>query len=456
MALTTTPEALQEIALLHARIQQLERLSGIRAPGEPTGTAPALVPGLHEVVAGFVDEMVVVCDIGGNVLFANHASERVLGYRPDEMVGTNAWGYVHPEDLKATAAARSAPLDDGIPFENRARAADGSYRWVEFIARRWPQDNPTHVVLRFRRAMHREALPEMQLSFAPSQLHAQLRYAASLARLSQLALGLPLVSDVLDAATSLGASGLGLEVAAWLVPAGPDLRVAAESGLGEPGRGLVLPIATSVAGLAWTRRTPTDETQLPRELRGADPLLAMAGAASALAVPVRGAERVHGVLCFASRSPRGFEPEAVHFAETVANVLATALDSRAAQEALGNRERLTRAVFDHARDGLAIVDDDGRFVDANRAAHLALCVPAGALRGKRPSEIAATVLDLSRAASLGAPMGEAKVRAPDGTTRVVEYEVVPRILPGLALTILRDVTDRRAAPHDAPLPGSAA
>src|SRR5512146_2416547 len=97
MALTTTPEALHEIALLHARIQQLERLSGIRAPGEPAGATPAPAgPGLHEVVAGFVDERVGVCDIGGTILSANPAAERVLGYRPHEMVGTNAWGYVHP------------------------------------------------------------------------------------------------------------------------------------------------------------------------------------------------------------------------------------------------------------------------------------------------------------------------------------------------------------------------
>jgi PAS domain S-box-containing protein len=443
MALTTTPEALQEIALLHARIQQLERLSGIRAPGEAAGSAPAFPAGLHELVAGFVEEMVVVCDIAGTILFANHATERVLGYRPHELVGTNAWGYVHPEDLKATAAARSAPLDDGIPFENRARAADGTYRWLEFIARRWPQENPTHVVIRFRRAMHREQLPEPDVSFAPSRLHVQLRYAASLARLSQLALGLPLVSDVLDATTSLGASGLGVETAAWLVPSGSELRVETECGLGAAGRGLVVPIASSLAGMAWTRRVPTDETQLVRELRGADPLLAAAGATSALAVPVRGVERVHGVLVFGSKGARGFEPEDVHFAETAANVLATALDSRAAQEALGNRERLTRAVFDHARDGLAIVDDDGRFVDANRAAHLALCAPPGSLRGKTPPEAAATALDLSRGACLGSPTGEASVRADDDSLRAIEYELVPRILPGLSLVILRDVTERR-------------
>src|SRR5512133_3486321 len=260
MALTTTPEARAALRRLEARILELERLCGIRPPGPSDAAAPppAYAEGLHELVAGFAEEMVVVCDIAGQILHVNAASERVLGYPPQEMIGTNAWSYVHPEDLKATAAARSAPLDDGIPFENRALAADGSYRWLEFVARRWPNENPTHVVLRFRRALHRETSPETDPAFGTSKLHVQLRYAASLARLSQLALGLPLVS-----ATSLGASAFEAQLGVWLEPDGAVLRVKAETGLGSDRRGLAVPIAGSLAGLAWTRRVPADETQLP-------------------------------------------------------------------------------------------------------------------------------------------------------------------------------------------------
>ena len=446
MALTTTPEALLELGRLHARIAELERLCGIRAPGDQDGATarpPALAEGLHEIVAGFAEDMVVVCDLGGQVLSANHATEPVLGYRPREMVGTNAWSYVHPEDLKATAAARSAPLDDGIPFENRARAADGSWRWLEFVARRWPNENPTHVVLRFRRAPHREDSPSPAPSPGDARLHAQLRYAASLARLSQLALGLPLVSDLLDAATSLGASALGARVAVWLEPDGAGLRVQAETGLGAEHRGLHVPVPGTLAGLAWTRRLPVDETQLPLEERGADPVLGAAGAAAALALPVRGVDRLHGVLVVACTSPRAFEPEDVHFAETLGNVLGTALDARAAQEALSRRERLTRAVFDHARDGLLIVEEDGRCVEANLAAHAVLGVAPGALRGRRPAEVARASIDLAHDGRATFTTREETIQTGDGP-RVVEVERVPRIQPGLTLVILRDVTARRA------------
>src|SRR5512138_375938 len=194
MALKTTPETLQEIAQLYTRIAQLERESGIRAPGPVDETAaapPALAPGLHELIADLLDDSTLFCNIAADILHANAATERVFGWRPGEMVGTNAWTYVHPDDLKAVATARSAPLDDGIPFETRTRAPGGTWRWMEVSARRWPRDDSTHVILQVRRAWHKEPVGARpaEPDDAPGKLRAQLRHAASLARLSQLALG---------------------------------------------------------------------------------------------------------------------------------------------------------------------------------------------------------------------------------------------------------------------------
>ena len=123
----------------------------------------------------------------------------------------------------------------------------------------------------------------------------------------------------------------------------------------------------TLAGLARAGSAPAHSADVLRDGRLADSLLAAAGASAALAVPVRGKERGHGVLLVAGRTPRHFTQDEIHFLETVANVVATSVDARAAQEALRGRERLARAVFDHARDGLAIVDRDGRCLDANAA-----------------------------------------------------------------------------------------
>jgi PAS domain S-box-containing protein len=442
MALTSTPETLQEIGRLYTRIAQLERESGIRPPGPPDeslAAPPALAPGLHEIIADYLPDCVLFCNLAAEILHANAATERVFGWRASEMTGTNAWSYVHPEDLKAVATARSAPLDDGIPFLTRTRAPGGGWRRMEVSARKWPKEDSTHVILHVR-LLEKDAaaLPAPAPDEDAEKLRAQLRHAASLARLSQLALGLPLVADVLDAGTSLGATGLGLTVGAWLVPDGPDLRVTASTGLPAERADLRVPILGSLAGIAWSRQRTVDDSLAPAELLAVDPVLAATGSTRGVAVAVRGVDRVHGVLLLAGNAPAGISAGDLHFAETIGNVLATSLDSRAAQEALSRRERLARALFEHARDGLAIVDDLGRVVEANQAVHAALGLPDGALVGRRPADAGVEGLDLSAAPRRANAAQQALVRT-GGEERAVEIEWSPDILPGLALANLRVV-----------------
>ena len=442
MALTTTPEVLRELAALHARMAELERAHGLRpgegAPDPDRGDGPALQGGLHEVVASLSDDLVAVVTVAGEVLSINQASERFLGLRPEDIVGRNAWAFVHPEDVAAMASARSAPLDDGLPVDVRVRGADGSYRRLTLQARYWPRAEPRYVVLRYRASSQPEVSPGDAPAEGPGQAEAgrELRRAGALARVSQLALGLPRVQDVLDAAAALSASGLAVEVGAYLEPVDGGLRLRAEAGLPEGARARTVAVVMTAAGLVHAGGRPVHSDDLARDTRLADPLLEAAGARSVLAVPVRGTASVYGVLLVAGRQPRRFEEEEVHYLETVANVVATAIDGRAAQEALRSRERLARAVFDQARDGLVIVDEAGRCVDANPAVERLLGVGAEALRGRCPAEVATTDLDLSAAARRARPSGAATASTAAGT-RPLEYEVISEILPGLHLAVVR-------------------
>jgi PAS domain S-box-containing protein len=441
MALSTTPELLRELAVLYHRVAELERAGGLR-PGEgaPEGVqrhVGDLGAGLHAAVAEFSDDLLGVLTPAGDILYLNDASERLTGFRPDDVIGKNAWSFVSEEDLASLASARSTPLDDGIPIEVRIRCADGQLRWVEFSARPWPRENPVYIVARWRDAQARRDPTDARGEDA-LRLDAELRRAAALARVSQLALGLPSVQDVLDAAASLAASALQLSAGAYLEPEGGGLSIRAAAGAPVP-RGHAVPLVMTLAGLARASGKPAHSADVVRDGRLADSLLAAAGASAALAVPVRGKERAHGVLLVAGRSPRHFAADEIHFLETVANVVATSIDARAAQEALRGRERLARAVFDHARDGLAIVDPDGRCLDANAATEQILGTTFEALRGRRPSEVVRTDLDLTPRTPR---QGEGTVTTASDT-RVVEWDVVPDIQPGLALAMLRDVTSRR-------------
>jgi PAS domain S-box-containing protein len=79
-------------------------------------------------------DYVLVCDEAGVVEYASPGIETTLGYDPADLVGTDAFEYVHPADRDAVTDAFEAALADpeeDIDVEYRVRTTDDSYRWVE-------------------------------------------------------------------------------------------------------------------------------------------------------------------------------------------------------------------------------------------------------------------------------------------------------------------------------------
>lgn len=82
-----------------------------------------------------VQDNIVVVDEGERITYANDAVERTLGYEPDDIVGENAFDYLHPDDI---AEARNtfertitADAFTQNTVEYRSRTSDGSWVWLE-------------------------------------------------------------------------------------------------------------------------------------------------------------------------------------------------------------------------------------------------------------------------------------------------------------------------------------
>ena len=79
-------------------------------------------------------EIVVVLDDSAVFRYASPASQRVLGFRPEELEGQPASAFVHPEDLAVVREWFSTARDGSVvnrPLMYRYRHADGSWRWIE-------------------------------------------------------------------------------------------------------------------------------------------------------------------------------------------------------------------------------------------------------------------------------------------------------------------------------------
>lgn len=68
------------------------------------------------------DELVLRVDSQGCFTFANHAAEKIIGLKPDRLIGRLAFDFVHPDDRQNTQTAFNGWISDrmtSLTFENR-------------------------------------------------------------------------------------------------------------------------------------------------------------------------------------------------------------------------------------------------------------------------------------------------------------------------------------------------
>ena len=81
-------------------------------------------------------DLFCVATFDGYFVRVNPAWQTVLGFSEEELRASPFMDFVHPDDRAATIEAMSALLTGAqlIGFENRYRAKDGSYKWLQWTA----------------------------------------------------------------------------------------------------------------------------------------------------------------------------------------------------------------------------------------------------------------------------------------------------------------------------------
>ena len=79
----------------------------------------------------------MILEADGTIQYQSPSVERVLDYRPEDLVGKNAFDYIHPDDagrvLDTFSSLVENPGDALAPVEYRFRHADGSWRYLESV-----------------------------------------------------------------------------------------------------------------------------------------------------------------------------------------------------------------------------------------------------------------------------------------------------------------------------------
>jgi hypothetical protein len=79
-------------------------------------------------------DLVSILNLDGTIRYASPSHERILGYPLEELVGQNAFSFIHPDDLAITRAA-FARLNQSASIECRFRHKDETWRVLESFGR---------------------------------------------------------------------------------------------------------------------------------------------------------------------------------------------------------------------------------------------------------------------------------------------------------------------------------
>ncbi|WP_121822024.1 PAS domain-containing sensor histidine kinase [Halostella salina] len=94
-------------------------------------------PGETNALLDYAQDKIAVVDADGTFTYLNRAAEWTVGFDPEELVGENAFDYIHPDDRERVRAAfeRTISTDEFVEasVEYRHRASDGS--WVHLESR---------------------------------------------------------------------------------------------------------------------------------------------------------------------------------------------------------------------------------------------------------------------------------------------------------------------------------
>jgi diguanylate cyclase (GGDEF)-like protein/PAS domain S-box-containing protein len=84
------------------------------------------------LLAEYSSDMITMHDIKGTYLYASPACKEILQYDKEELVGQDAYRFMHPDDIEIVIMGHQAALNSGYSvFSYRIRRKDGKYVWLE-------------------------------------------------------------------------------------------------------------------------------------------------------------------------------------------------------------------------------------------------------------------------------------------------------------------------------------
>ena len=323
---------------------------------------------------GAVGQAVIATDLEGRITYWNRSAQDLYGFSAEETMGRFVVDVIPSEAYRERAEQIMLQLRAGRSWsgEFEVRRKDGT-TFPAMVTNTPVRDEQGNLV-----GIIGISTDITERKLAEQEIERRTHQQAVVAELGLRALANDDLQDLMDETATLVAQTLGVEYAkvVELLPGGQELLMRAGVGWKE---GLVGEARESAgegseAGYTLHSDEPVIMKDLSTEERFATtPLLAEHGVVSGMSVVIHGREAPFGALCTHSTSYRSFSEDDVNFLQSVANVLATAIERQGAQERVedvreAERSRIARDLHDDALQDLS-----GALVDAQLLRSQLIC-----------------------------------------------------------------------------------
>lgn len=330
-------------------------------------------------------------------------------------------------------------------------SADGTPWGVLGVHARSPRAYPAHDV-DFLRSIATVIGQAIDRERADAELRSRARQQSAIARLGRLVLN-SFDRSVFEEACELLRAGVGAEYAffAELTPA-QTLRLRAGTAWGT------LPDEISVsasaqAGYAILRNTPVVVADYATETRFETYHKTVPyGIRSGAMVPVASATRTFGVLSTQSHEPGHFRDEDIDFVQSLANMLAEAMEREIARRSVEESEHRYRRIIEGAQEIIFAVDAEGRVVSLSSAFETITGWTRDEWIGRHFQELIIPEERLRTGETFSGMLANASASSNEtaliGKERIVHVDVTsfPRVEDGVVVEIYcfaRDITETR-------------
>jgi len=132
-------ESLRELALDDAAFERLQQILWENETAcQRTEEQISVQASLWQALIQSSSDLITILEPNGSVRSASPSTEKIVGYKPEELIGKNALEFIHPEDVSKVLNSFNCLIknsDDVLSLNFRFRRSDGSWCFLESTGR---------------------------------------------------------------------------------------------------------------------------------------------------------------------------------------------------------------------------------------------------------------------------------------------------------------------------------